>query len=218
MAGFHPYGDCCCWNVLCRNAASHATLQTADTLRGSFMRGFKTLLCATALLAPLALMPTGNAQVVIDIGVPPSCAYGYYEYSPYACAPMGYYGPGYFYNGIFLGMGPWAGWGYGHGWGSHRFSSGGGGRYNGGGGAAANRGHYAGGASHATAARPSASHAAPRATAARGSNAHAAPHVAKASASHSAPHATAARGGGGSRGSGGGSRGGGGARGGHEQP
>ena len=37
---------------------------------------------------------------------------------------MGFYGPGYFYNGIFLGMGPWAGWGYGHGWGSHRFVDG----------------------------------------------------------------------------------------------
>ena len=50
------------------------------------------------------------------------CAYGYYGYAPYACAPYGYYGPGYFYNGIFLGMGPWGGWGYSHGWGSHRFS------------------------------------------------------------------------------------------------
>jgi hypothetical protein len=51
----------------------------------------------------------------------PVCSYGYYDYAPYACAPYGFYGPGYFYNGIFLGMGPWAGWGYGHGWGGHRF-------------------------------------------------------------------------------------------------
>ena len=56
------------------------------------------------------------------------CSYGYYGYAPYSCAPMGYYGPGYFYNGIFLGMGPWGGWGYSHGWGGHRFSSEGGGR------------------------------------------------------------------------------------------
>ena len=45
---------------------------------------------------------------------------------------MGYYGPGYFYNGIFLGMGPWGGWGYSHGWGGHRFVSEGGGSYHGG--------------------------------------------------------------------------------------
>ena len=86
------------------------------------MRGIKILFGTTALLAGLALAPAAQAQVVIDIGVQPSCAYGYYDYAPYACAPYGYYGPGYFYNGIFLGMGPWAGWGYSHGWGSHRFS------------------------------------------------------------------------------------------------
>jgi hypothetical protein len=40
---------------------------------------------------------------------------------------MGYYGSGHFYNGIFVGMGPWTGWGYGHGSGSHRFVSDGGG-------------------------------------------------------------------------------------------
>jgi hypothetical protein len=181
-----------------RNTASHATLRTADTLRGSFMRGLRTLLCATAMLAPMAMMPTGEAQVFVNIGVPPVCSYGYYEYAPYACAPVGYYGPGYFYNGVFLGIGPWAGWGYSHGWGSHRFRGGGGGRYNGGGGAAANRGN-GGGASHATAARPSASRAAPRATAARPSASHAAPRAtaARGGASHAAPHATAARGGGG---------------------
>ena len=66
------------------------------------MRGFNVLLLSTALLAPLALAPTGNAQISININVPPSCSYGYYGYAPYACAPSGYYGPGYFYNGIFL--------------------------------------------------------------------------------------------------------------------
>jgi hypothetical protein len=96
------------------------------------MRGFRTLLCTTALLAPLALLPITSAQVSIEIGAPPVCSYGYYNYAPYACAPGGYYGPGYFYNGIFLGMGPWAGWGYNHGWGGHRFSNSGGGRYTGG--------------------------------------------------------------------------------------
>ena len=105
------------------------------------MRGFKALLCTTALLAPLALLPPADAQISINIGAPPVCSYGYYDYAPYACAPMGYYGPGYFYNGIFLGMGPWSGWGYSHGWGHHRFSNSGGGGYTGGfHGVAANRG------------------------------------------------------------------------------
>jgi hypothetical protein len=96
------------------------------------MRGLKALLCTTvlALLAPLALAPTAQAQVVISIGGPPPvCPYGYYDYAPYACAPVGFYGPGYFYNGIFLGVGPWYQWGYHHGWGSHRFVDRGGGRY-----------------------------------------------------------------------------------------
>ena len=68
------------------------------------MRGLKFLMLAAALLVPLALVPRANAQVTINIGVPPLCSYGYYGYAPYACAPSGYYGPGYFYNGIFLGM------------------------------------------------------------------------------------------------------------------
>ena len=104
------------------------------------MHGLKILSSSAALLAALALVPVAKSQVAINIGVQPVCSYGYYDYSPYACAPVGFYGPGYFYNGIFLGMGPWSGWGYSHGWADHRFSSGGGGRYYGGGGAAANRG------------------------------------------------------------------------------
>ena len=118
------------------------------------MRGLKTILSTTALFAGLAFAPAAPAQVMVSIGVPPVCAYGYYDYAPYACSPYGFYGPGYFYNGIFLGMGPWAGWGYGHGWGGHRFSDGGGGSYRGGGGAMANRSNYArggggGGGGHA---------------------------------------------------------------------
>lgn len=42
-----------------------------------------------------------------DLGPPPGCAYGYYAYYPYACAPYGYYGPDYFIGGIFIGVGPW---------------------------------------------------------------------------------------------------------------
>jgi hypothetical protein len=146
---------------------------------------------ATTLLVSLALAPTANAGVVISIN-PPMCSYGYYDYAPYACAPMGFYGPGYFYNGIFFGVGPWANWGYGHGWGGHRFSGGGGGRYveargNGGGRVyAANRG---GGSAAARGNRSSRSHSASHATASRGGASHAS--------------------GGGSHGGGGGSHGGG---------
>src|SRR5450755_1328040 len=116
---------------------------------------FGVTLLAIGTAGPIA--PTAQAQISINIGVQPVCTYGYYDYSPYSCAPMGFYGPGYFYNGIFLGMGPWAGWGYGHGWGGHRFVNDGGGRYHGGGGAAANRGFaergHEGHDGHASAAR-----------------------------------------------------------------
>jgi hypothetical protein len=86
------------------------------------------LVGAATLLATLAFVPTVNAQISISVN-PPVCSYGYYDYSPYGCAPVGYYGPGYFHNGIFLGVGPWASWGYGHGWGEYRFHGAGGGRY-----------------------------------------------------------------------------------------
>jgi len=151
---------------------------------------------ATTLLVSLALAPTANAGVVISIN-PPMCSYGYYDYAPYACAPMGFYGPGYFYNGIFFGVGPWANWGYGHGWGGHRFSGGGGGRYveargNGGGRAyAANRGP---GRAAAGAGRNGGS---ARAAATRGGSSRGASHAAAArsGSSHGASHAAAARGG-----------------------
>jgi hypothetical protein len=148
--------------------------------------GIRSLLLAgtTTLLAPLALVPAANAQVVVSL-TPPGCVYGYYEYSPYGCAPMGFYGPGYFHNGIFLGVGPWANWGYGHGWGGYRFRGGGGGRYvagrgNGGRAYAANRGRGPGPAragrseraSHGAAPRGGAGHAAPHAAAAHGGGGH----------------------------------------------
>ena len=129
----------------CQNVASvldsHETQQTPEG--ESLMRNLKSLLVTTALLAGLAMVPVAQAQVIIDIGPPPDCSYGYYDYAPYACAPYGFYGPGYFYGGIFLGMGPWSGWGYGHGWGGHRFRDGGGGNYRGGGGGMANRSSFA---------------------------------------------------------------------------
>jgi hypothetical protein len=96
------------------------------------MRGWKVLLSAAAICVSMAFMPKAEAQVSIGVnigGAPPVCSYGYYDYAPYSCAPVGYYGDGYFYNGIFLGVGPWSNWGYAHGWGGHRFAGARGGRY-----------------------------------------------------------------------------------------
>jgi hypothetical protein len=109
------------------------------------VKAIKILLGSAALVVGMALAPAAPAQISINLnlGPPPVCPYGYYDYAPYACAPYGYYGPGYFYNGIFLGVGPWAGWGYAHGWGAHRFVAAGGGRYHGRGGYEANHGRWA---------------------------------------------------------------------------
>lgn len=82
------------------------------------MRYLKYVALLTVLMVPLAY---SQAQVAVGIGVgpvgvvvghpyvagSPVCAYGYYDYYPYACAPYGYYGPSYFVNGVFIGAGPW---------------------------------------------------------------------------------------------------------------
>ena len=74
-----------------------------------------------ALLASLALpLAYSQAEVRVGVGIgfggyvagPPVCAYGYYPDYPYDCAPYGYFGPSWFANGIFIGAGPWYGWGY----------------------------------------------------------------------------------------------------------
>ena len=52
-------------------------------------------------------LPKAEAQVSINIGAPPECPYGYYDYAPYTCAPYGYYGPEWFTGGTFIGAGPW---------------------------------------------------------------------------------------------------------------
>ena len=65
-----------------------------------------------------AMASTASAQVRVGVGIgigpayvgvgaAPVCAYGYYGYYPYACAPVGYYGPQWFANGVFIGAGPW---------------------------------------------------------------------------------------------------------------
>jgi len=168
------------------------------------MRRLKTLVTSTALLAGLALAPAAHAQISVNIGIQPVCSYGYYGYEPYACAPMGYYGSGYFYNGIFVGMGPWAGWGYGHGWGSHRFNGDGGGRYHGGVGRVAYSGRSGGGGdrtnrggSNAGGPRPSADHRESPASAPRGGTVNrGAPHSGgvRPNTAHGESHASAPRG------------------------
>jgi hypothetical protein len=64
-----------------------------------------SLTLAAAFL--LAIPHTSSAQVSVQIGPAPACPYGYYEVSPYNCAPDGYYGPEWFSNGVFIGAGPW---------------------------------------------------------------------------------------------------------------
>jgi len=83
------------------------------------MRFLKYFALLSILLLPAAY---SHAQVSVGIGVgtygppvvygPPACAYGYYDYYPYACAPYGYYGPDWFFNGVFIGAGPWYHRGY----------------------------------------------------------------------------------------------------------
>jgi len=94
------------------------------------MRSIRLVLLATLLALPLTTAAIAqDAQYSDDVGVgpavvpapevygPPVCPWGYYAYYPYACAPYGYYGPNWFYGGVFLGVGPWYGWGWRHGWG-----------------------------------------------------------------------------------------------------
>src|ERR1700719_3689470 len=83
------------------------------------MRYLKYLALVVVLTLPLAY---SQAQVSVGVGVgpgydagQPACAYGYYGYYPYACAPYGYYGPDWFEGGVFIGAGPWWGWGRGFG-------------------------------------------------------------------------------------------------------
>jgi hypothetical protein len=69
---------------------------------------FKYLfLIAIAALCVAASPQRAQAQIAVQIGPPPVCPYGYFDYPPYECAPYGYYGPEWFSGGVFIGAGPW---------------------------------------------------------------------------------------------------------------
>jgi len=74
------------------------------------MKRFFCALAAAALafvaFGALAYAAAANAdEIVLDLE--PACPYGYYDTTPYACAPSGYYGQEWFVDGGFLGAGPW---------------------------------------------------------------------------------------------------------------
>jgi len=92
------------------------------------MRSMRLVLIAALLALPFAVK--APAQVAVGVGIgpaivappvaygPPVCDWGYYNYYPSACAPYGYYGPEWFSDGLFIGVGPWYHWGWGRGgWG-----------------------------------------------------------------------------------------------------
>lgn len=65
------------------------------------------MVSAFAAFCFAALPQRAHAQIAVQIGPPPVCPYGYFDYPPYECAPYGYYGSEWFLNGIFIGAGPW---------------------------------------------------------------------------------------------------------------
>lgn len=75
------------------------------------MDKFKYLLLSIAggalLLIGGCTVRPASAQFAVGVGSAPDCPWGYYDYAPYACAPYGYYGPEWFSNGVFIGVGPW---------------------------------------------------------------------------------------------------------------
>jgi hypothetical protein len=75
------------------------------------MKSFRFLAAAALfgvfLLAAPASRANAQVNIAVNIGPAPVCPYGYFNYSPYNCAPFGYYGPEWFQSGIFIGAGPW---------------------------------------------------------------------------------------------------------------
>jgi len=73
------------------------------------MSYLKALAFSVLALALFAGTSRASAQISIgiNIGAPPVCPYGYFDYAPYNCAPYGYYGPDWFDGGVFIGAGRW---------------------------------------------------------------------------------------------------------------
>lgn len=55
----------------------------------------------------LSAKAPGVAAQSCETAAAPDCPYGYYDFTPYDCAPFGYYGPEWFPNTVFVGAGPW---------------------------------------------------------------------------------------------------------------
>lgn len=84
-----------------------------------FMRRFQVRYSKyLALLVAIFALSAVHSQAQVSIGVqigptygiynaPPVCEYGFYPTYPFGCAPYGYWGPSYFVNGVFIGVGPW---------------------------------------------------------------------------------------------------------------
>jgi hypothetical protein len=82
----------------------------ADSVQilGGYVGKFKyLLLVAVATFYFGFSTQKSQAQIAVQIGPPPECPYGYFDYAPYECAPYGYYGPEWFSRGVFVGAGPW---------------------------------------------------------------------------------------------------------------
>jgi len=108
--------------VIGESEMSFEAKQVRGARKESKMRHTKILGLA-AVLGILLMVPAASTQAQVRVGVAvgpvavgvgpayvgpaPVCAYGYYPYAPYACAPYGYYGPDWFVGGVFIGAGPW---------------------------------------------------------------------------------------------------------------
>jgi hypothetical protein len=71
----------------------------------------KRLIIFFALAAVAGICLASNVSEVraqsCDVAAAPDCPYGYFDTTPFACAPFGYYGPEWFKDGAFIGAGPW---------------------------------------------------------------------------------------------------------------
>lgn len=72
----------------------------------SLVRVFAFAVLTVALLCS-AHVAQAQISIGVNVGAPPMCPYGYFDYAPYDCAPYGYYGPDWYMRGVFIGAGPW---------------------------------------------------------------------------------------------------------------